>query len=178
MTIKTEDGRELSVSVPIADLPRVLSLPMLPPPGLLLGPAEAASNQFRWWSNVNWEDMQKFALTHGKEGNALLQSFRMEAFVRVIAKIAHGAAWSGISQELRASFTMLLPDLILGKQASWFPFIGGDDIEGHPPEEYLNVIEAMGVPMGKKEYLVMRVRLFAPLGAPNFYAVAGVRDTI
>ena len=47
MTIKTEDGRELSVSVPIADLPRVLSLPMLPPPGLLLGPAEAASNQFR-----------------------------------------------------------------------------------------------------------------------------------
>ncbi len=176
MVIKKDDGGQARVEVPLSELPRLMTLPFLPPPPLLLDPGVEPSRNFSWWTTQDPDDLAIFARTHGQGGHAFIQNFLMDYFVRVIAKIAHGAVWGGIDQDLRATFTMLLPDIITGKQLDWLPFIGGDEEEDAPPEEFLNVIEPMIVPMGDKEYLVVRVRLFAPMQAPSYYAVAGVRD--
>jgi len=94
------------------------------------------------------------------------------AMTRFIAKIAHGYAFHVAGDE----FEPFLADFILRgpeQLADCMVHVGSDTTELEPETANLHELSANWAEIDKVEHLLVRVRLFANLGAPTYLIVAG-----
>ena len=174
MSVETE-GRIEFVEAPVNRRPHATIMFAFPRPGILAGltPEESANVRLpglwfygqqdeaaRLWTKENYPDAKR----HGA-----VASFHPVLFQKMLAKIAHSFAVAEIGY---GKFNPLLPKAIIG-EAPWQPgyLVGGNPNEP-PPSEYINEIGFRNqVSIKGQPYLVVRIRLFANLGAPTYYVV-------
>lgn len=122
------------IRVPVADHPGVpAKLPLLQPPGMRFEAAkELPQIQTTDWlviTQVNRAKAKKIADSTGaNQLSAKTPGADLPAFMRLLAKVAHGAAYDVFDA---AGFVPLLPDYILGTDPH-LPFVVGGAIQQMP----------------------------------------------
>ncbi|MGV2977237.1 hypothetical protein AB1P65_17420 [Roseibium alexandrii] len=168
----TIDGNEVTIDLPIRTHPGLIALPVYMPPNIFAAIPEGASTMCGLWSravNFNPTALTSAGLTNVKGELDTLP------FIQMLAKTAHSflVAEFGLKR-----FQPKVRDFAITKferdenPTEIFEFIGGSaDIE--PPTD--NTHEIGWYPYGFDTllYLVVRIRLFAKLGAPTYHVVAG-----
>lgn len=156
---------EVKVMIDVADYPPTLLLARLGPPEALTGIA-GSGNIIQLWHHQfampDWRLMKlKYNLT-----NFAYSSLDNRSFFRMLAKIAHSYAVATLRID---GFKPLLREFILEENDQvTTPFVGGIP-EDQPAQTSLHVID-----MEPHDTLVVvRLRLFAMLGAPTYRVVAG-----
>ena len=96
-----------------------------------------------------------------------LPSLDTDALCRVLAKIAHSYA---VAELGLGGFTPLLREFIRGEGGDRFRYVGGEFKPGAPGAG----LHEIGFEQGVTGYLVVRIRLFASLGAPVYRVVVGL----
>ena len=94
--------------------------------------------------------------------------FRIDHFVRFLAKIAHGYAVAKAGDLL----TPLLLPIIHGDLTKQYDLIGGNGKE-LPARDFLWQVAPTVSVIAGRIYMVVSIRLFAFLGAPVYQVVAG-----
>jgi len=161
------DGRDVVVELPIADYPTMLFFPRLGPPGFLVGrPRDHADMREMWVYQLNLNPLSFEKYQIQSMSSAVMDTQR---FSQMLAKIAHSYAVARLGL---GNFSPLLLSHILKTEGYPWHFVGGDDApllsSTALHELSCNECEANG-----KRYIVVRVRLFAFLGAPNYSVVVG-----
>lgn len=157
--------------------PRILCLPELPPPGILVGrlpSTDLVCERMLIWSGFDPSE-QPFRETS--------LHFNWPAFFRMLAKIGHGYAVGQLGID---SFVHLLPQVILGDRPNLAQYLVGlserpyYSLPGEPPEDdpldptYTSHETYIRFKLHKSDILAIAgVRLFAPHGAPFYECVAG-----
>jgi hypothetical protein len=167
----TVDGKDVKVSLPLKRTPLMLFFIMMDSPGILIGrPAEIPSFNGAW---------VKPFLEDGPRMPAGLQGMATPAldthkFMQFLAKIAHCYAVSVVGDEMKP----LLPDIILTDPAPPpnFHLIGGHG-NTNPGDATVNLheLELGWETSSGVEYAIVRIRMFAKLGAPIYRVVTGYR---
>ena len=103
----------------------------------------------------------------------MLGSFEILSFCRLIAKIAHAAAFLDLNWT--DPWEPLLPDLVLGNTKEYDILVGGTDRVYNSPEEMGFPVLFESVDVGAERYLVAELRLFAWNGTPTYRVVVGRR---
>jgi len=152
----------------VRDLPAAYLALHLPPAKLLA--AENANSEAKIWM---WHNTTAEELTLLQKNQALhLGKFRPSDMYRFLAKIAHGIAVGELGTEV---FSPSLTGIILGTDEDYPRCIGGL-IELEPPDpEQLHVwnVGWARTPDGRG-YAIVRLRMYALLGAPTYLIIAGV----
>lgn len=168
------DGNEVK-SVPIADHPSALIMPIMPPPTAYIGIHETEDLPPAVYVSITpmGKQMLENARKIGKDIN-LTRGLNALEFYQLIAKIAHSFAIAEIGQ----TFAPYLINLIEGRAPMFASHLVGSGIGDPPaPSNSLHEVDfAKSLPGPKgDELLQVRVRLFANLGMPNHYAIVGSR---
>ncbi len=100
-----------------------------------------------------------------------LGSFEILNYCRLLAKIAHAAAF--LDQNWTSVIEPLLADLILGKSKEYSTLVGGIDRMANEPEEASFPIFIESVDANEQRYIVAQLRLFANQGSPIYRVVVG-----
>jgi hypothetical protein len=148
-------------------------------PGILVGdpPSETFLPQSMWVHNPDsGKDPRRFGGIGYKLG-----SFNPLLFGRMLAKIAHSFA---VADQGAHSFRPFLSDLILGKNNSLLSYLVGGELDPSPAVEALHrlhlhclrplprsFIHANKEPL--RLLLIVDIRLFAHMGAPQYRVVVG-----
>ena len=154
--------------------PALHILPAFDPPGMLKG--DEVSNEFRnvrlhtWMPNDLNSRMDKLKASGLKKSVA--NQFRLGDFVRLLAKIAHGAA---VADYGLGSFNPFLAKLILGESEGCAPFVGGTGLPPSPPDSAAHTVSTVLLVKRGRTLVVVNIRLFAYLAppAPEYCVVAG-----
>lgn len=167
----TVDGKEVKVSLPLKRTPLMLFFIMMDSPGILIGrPADIPSFNGAWIKPFI-EDGPRMPSGLQTMATPALDTYK---FMQFLAKIAHCYAVSMVGEELKP----LLPQIILSDPAPPpnFSLIGGSG-NTHPSEATasLHELELNWQTSYGIDYAVVRIRLFAKLGAPIYRVVAGHR---
>ena len=171
-TIKIQgsaNGKNIEINLPIKTSPVILFFAQLGAPGILIGrPINIADMRGAWVKHLNADAVlaprgfQSFA-------SPVLDTYKFSQF---LAKIAHGFVVDSFGD----SFTPLLRELIRNKHPTnqRYDLVGGtSDSEG--PSDNLHELGAEWRPAKGITYAVVRIRLFANLGAPTYLVVAGTQ---
>lgn len=166
------DGSFREVEVPAGEHPATLVLPVFDEPGLLAGgPSQESKQSFKMWFAL--PDTNVFNLPQRHSASAMkIGSFEISNFSRLLAKIAHAAAFYTDSK-WTTSFEPLLVDLILGKTTEHKALVGGNGLVNNAPEDMSFPIFFESVDGGEDRYLVAEFRLFAENGTPVYRVVSG-----
>jgi hypothetical protein len=160
-------GQDINVKLPLADYPTLLFFPRLGPPGLLVGrPRDRVDMRAMWMYslNLNPQSLAKYGIQ--SMASAVMDTPR---FSQMLAKIAHSYAAAVIGLD---GFVPLLLDHILHPDGFPWHFVGGIEND-EPPSGFLHEIGHEERELDGKIFLVVRVRLFANLGAPSYFIVTG-----
>jgi hypothetical protein len=161
-------GKDVKLELPIEDYPTMLFFPHLGPPGILAGRPRDLADMREFWiyrMNLNPHSFAKYRIE--SMASAVMDTQR---FSQMLAKIAHAYAVACYGVQ---GFKPLLLEHILGDGAFPFHFVGGTD--GDPPRRgALHEISDEVCKVNGQSYLLVRLRLFASLGAPTFVIVAGL----
>jgi hypothetical protein len=163
----TVSGKDVNIDLPIEDYPTMLFFPGLGPPGILVGRARELGDMRQMWTynmNLNLKTFAKYGIQ--SMASAVMDTHR---FSQMLAKISHSFAVARLGLE---GFTPLLLDHILGAGESPWHFVGGGN-DDPPPSLALHEIGHQECDTNGKRYLMVRVRLFAGLGAPDYLVVTG-----
>jgi hypothetical protein len=166
------DGGRREVEVPSNEHPATLMLPVFAKPRILSLLGEERRETFIMWLALPDSDVLSLPQRH----NASLMklgSFEILSFCRLLAKIAHGAAF--LDLHWTDSWEPLLPDLILGRTDKYDILVGGTDRVENAPEEMGFPVFFESVDIGEERYLVAELRLFAGQGTPTCRVVVGRR---
>ncbi|HVW74764.1 MAG TPA: hypothetical protein VHC39_14105 [Rhizomicrobium sp.] len=164
--VRNEGEKEQRFDVPIEDYPTTLLMLTAREALIFLPPGSPHDGQV--W-NYFATDIGKFVAKYG------LHSFSHPAldahsFLRMLGKIAHSFLTAEIGL---GTFRPTLPDMILGKSEDFWRYIGGVDKPGPASEELHEIsIEPPRQHEGRSYHMV-RLRLFARLGAPAYLIAAG-----
>jgi hypothetical protein len=153
--------------VPYDDHPTLLALYRLRPPGLLCGAKREDSDN----NSIQgiWHHVQAPAQGEPKEPSHVEVQLHLILQLKLIAKIAHGYATYRYGID---GFDPFLTDFIRGQNFSNPSFlIGGEFGPIPPPIKGTWHIKSSRLPAGN--LVLVRVRLFAHLGAPVYVAVVG-----
>jgi hypothetical protein len=166
------DGKEVEVDLPVEEIPVLLFLLQLGPPGILCGrPPQEAQMHGGWIFNLSG-DWGVARRKHGVQ-NMMSPVVNTQQLCQFLAKIAHGYATFALGEQ----FKPLLTDFIrTGETVGRFHLIGGN-VENGPPSENLHELGIDWWRVEQAEYALVRIRLFASLGAPTYLVVAGQRRT-
>ena len=160
-------GKDVNVNLPLEDHPTMLLFPRLGPPGILVSrPQEHADMRGMWVYrlNLNPASLSKYGIQ--SIASAVMNTHR---FSQMLAKIAHSFAVARFGLH---GFTPILLDHILHTGKCPWHFVGGRD--GDPTvSNALHEIEHEECETVAKRFLLVRVRLFANLGAPGYVVVTG-----
>jgi hypothetical protein len=166
-TIKVQGkvaGKDVEIFLPIKNVPVLLFLLRLGPPGILNNrPSNIAEMEGAWFAH----------LTPGPLVPAGFESFASPTldtykFCQFLAKIAHCFAVDVLGD----GFTPLLLDVIREEARSTrYDLIGGARNDDH--SENLHELALIRQRAGGVDYALVRIRLFANLGAPTYLVVAG-----
>ncbi len=157
------------VMVAIEDYPISILLLHLGPPPALTGDVASAGRPTGTWCHFFRRDTAVLRWKYGlKEfGTSSLDSW---ALSRVLAKIAHSYAVAELGLE---GFSALLAEPIREQADHIYNFVGGAQ-EYLPPSNHLHEI-GFEPTSSEHDYIVVRIRLFAFLGAPVYRVVVGTR---
>jgi len=164
-------GKDVNISLPIADYPTMLFFPRLGPPGILARrPRDHADMRGMWiyQLNLNPLNLAKYGIQN--MASAVMDTTRLS---QMFAKIAHSYAVACLGLD---SFTPMLLDHILRPEGYPWHFVGGGtdapSASGALHEIGYEEIDASGT-----RYIIVRLRLFAYLGAPEYVIVTGRIDS-
>ena len=154
--------------------PRILCLPSLPRPGILVGRPltdELICGNMHIWSGFDPSD----GPFRGVQIN-----FNISAFIRMLEKIAHGHAVGELGID---GFSHLLPPVILGEFSKISQhlvgvsdnefFVPNDDVDPINPSYTAHEIYLKLLRRESDILAIVGVRLFAAHGAPFYECVAG-----
>ena len=171
-TIKVQgkaNGKDVEIYLPLKKSPAILFFIQLGPPGILVGrPKNIADVRAAWFIHLNASTMlapqgfQSFA-------SPILDTFKFSQF---LAKIAHGFAVDAFGN----AFAPMLRELILNQQPTdqRYDVIGGI-VEPQPASDNLHELAAEWRVANGTTYAVVRIRLFANLGAPAYLVAVGTQ---
>jgi hypothetical protein len=167
------NGKNVEFDLPIEEIPVLLFLLQLGPPGILSGrPPHEAHMHDGWVLNLSGD----WGMASRKHGVRTMMSpvVNTQHLCQFLAKIAHGYA----TFTLWDQFEPLLNEFIrTGETVGRFHFVGGN-IENSPPSENLHELGIDWWKVGQVDYAVVRIRLFASLGAPTYLVVAGRKPSV
>jgi hypothetical protein len=167
----TVGGKDVKISLPIRRMPLMLFFMTMDSPGLLIGrPANLPSMNAVWVKAFTEGGPRMPAGLQGMASPAL----DTHEFMQFLAKIAHCYAVSALGDEL----IPLLPDIILADPASSpnFNLIGGyGNSHTGDPTANLHELDLSWQSSYGVEYAIVRIRMFAKLGAPTYRVVVGQR---
>lgn len=162
--------------VPLNDYPDVLMFPIFDNlPGILFHVPKGPATASRTLVLSNRQEVSRIAAQHKPGRVHIKRKNSTDAFVRMVAKIAHGFAY----RDYGSNLSPLLLDIIEGKsinEAGYF--IGGPaSLMPGPETKHLHEVSSMvcfdGIE-GHPYFLVVEVGLFSRHGAPQYVAVAGM----
>jgi hypothetical protein len=156
--------------VPITDHPKMLVMPVfLQPPGILIGqtPNTRLNLVYRVFERRNR------TLTPTEQGTKVFLHFENAAFVRMLAKIAHGFAVGELGLD---GFDPDLPDLVLGRNLALASYLIGLSNEQQPVTSGLLSHQiGWGIfPWANRLLIGVRMCLFAVHGTPAYTVIVGV----
>ncbi|MGF1610714.1 MAG: hypothetical protein ACFCUQ_15030 [Kiloniellales bacterium] len=160
-----KDG-ESPREVPTEQMPHMIALPLLPPPGLAIGKSYGADYGFAgvWQCQLPGYRAKFDALGKNVQLSA---KFELGPFSRMLAKIGHALAVAYLGY---GTFEPYLPDIILGKRTNAVDYVGG--AEGKlPPQDSLHGL-FVGV-LREHPNIIALVSLFQPFGAPTYRIEVG-----
>jgi hypothetical protein len=161
---------ERKVMVPMADYPVSLLLVLFDTPHLITG--------------VVFDDQVVGAWAHFFKGVAelLAKKYGLDVFVttsldvyalcKTLAKIAHAYAVAEMGID---RFTHMLPHYIVGGYDEWATYYVGGLPKSESAGSTLHEISIEAPTVETWRYVVVRIRLFANVGAPTYRVVAGER---
>jgi len=160
--------KDVNIDLPIDDHPIMLFFPRLGPPGLLVDRPKDQADMREFWTyhfNLNPATFAKYGIKN--ISSAVMDTQR---FSQMLAKIAHSYAVARLG--LNAFTPLLLDHIFRTGGFSPFHFVGGRDVNPSVTHA-LHEIGHEEYDHDGKRYLIVRVRLFAYLGAPDYYVVTG-----
>jgi len=162
------NGKNVEFDLPIEEIPVLLFLLQLGPPGILSGrPPHEAHMHGGWIFNLSGD----WGIPRRKHGLQTTMSpvVNTQQFCQFLAKIAHGYATFILGDQFEP---LLIEFIRTGKTVGRFHLVGGN-IENRPPSDNLHELGIDWWKVGQADYAVVRIRLFASLGAPTYLVVAG-----
>lgn len=158
-----------TVDVPVEQLPAICIFPQLNAPRIFAPPDAGAGWTGEFWL---WQEHVETPapIASSTDGASIhVGKVNPELFARFLAKIAHGYAVAYLGVD---GFTPFLPGLILDDSSDPFLYVGG---YSEPPADpaALHQFEQGHAVLGGTKYALVRIRLFASLGAPEYVVVAG-----
>jgi hypothetical protein len=165
------NGVNRKVEIPADEHPGTLILPVFAEPRLLTLSTDKRRESFIIWLAL--QNLDILSLSKRYDASAIqLGSFEILNFCRLLAKIAHGAAYY-LLPGWTEKFEPLLVELILGKSREHDLLVGGND-------RVENAAQDMGFPLcfesadvGGERYLIAEFRLFALEATPIYRVVVG-----
>jgi hypothetical protein len=147
----------------------MLALPVFKGPGMMRGLAKNQCTEEEAFVK-GWFHFEKFEKSEPSKPLWVEMKWTYLMLIRMIAKIAHGAAvWEfGLD-----SFEPFLLPLILGSDVSEGHYLVGGVPVDIPPNWGPNNVEIRLLGNKRPYLIVVSVRLFANLGAPAYHAVVG-----
>ena len=172
---KSEGGVDTRVDVAVADYPSALLLLTLPDPPILWALANYGSSSFDIPRFIRWFNYDENLLRekYGIEKWSTI-SLNTRYFCRMLAKIGHSFA---VAQLGLNGFNPILRDMIRDPDMTSravLPFVGGQLPE--PPRKALHFAEVVNTEIGDTTFVLVKIRLFAQLGAPTYLVVAGTKS--
>lgn len=168
--VSVVNGKDVKIDLPLGEHPTVLFIASFRPPRLIGGQGGIGGGF------VHTFNAPEAAIRRGAEAIAS-HGFDTVVFSQMLAKIAHGYAIAKIGAR---SFVPYLVPFILRKfeRADHYPacydLVGGNpDLFAPSEPEELHQLGHEIVGHGNKRVIVVGIRLFANLGAPLFWVVAG-----
>jgi hypothetical protein len=164
--VRKEGEKEQRIDVPVEDYPTTL-LMLVPLEAEIFLPSGSPHDGTAW--NYFATDIGNFAAKYRLHSFAH-PALDSHSFLRMIAKIAHSFLTAEMGVE---AFRPTLPDVILGKSEEFWRYVGGI-VDPGPASDQLHEIsiEQQRSHEGRSFYMV-RLRLFANLGAPAYMVAAG-----
>lgn len=159
-------GKDITVTLPVAEAPAVLFLLNLGPPGILAQrPTHVADVRGAWFVHLKGPLVpQGFTSL----ASPILDTFK---FCQFLAKIAHCFATDVLGDE----FKPMLLDLIRNEpRDARYDLVGGT-LLNEPATGNLHELALESRKVESASYVVVKIRLFASLGAPTYLVVAGQR---
>jgi hypothetical protein len=158
-------GKDVDIVLPIKNVPAMLLLLNLGSPGILIGrPIDIAEVRGAWFKHLS----SGAPVPPGFEAfsSPILDTFK---FAQMLAKIAHCFAIATLAD----GFDPMLVDFIREKANSpRYDLVGG--MSGNePPSENLHELELKWQKSSGINYVLVKIRLFASLGAPTYVVVVG-----
>jgi hypothetical protein len=141
--------------------PDIFMLPKVPPPRALFGPWPSP-NSVTAWGYASLSDFPKDTVVG--------VPFRADTYGRMMAKIAHAFAVAEVGLD---GFAPVLQPTILSEQEDPFQFVGCQEQADLPKQSWLHEMSFLCWEQKGACYLVVKVRLLAHLGAPEYYVVVG-----
>ncbi len=183
VVLKTPEG-EVEVDVPLADNPFWLMMLTMPPPGFLLGRSKDADKKGISCHPVMISERGRVeklaAVARTRDGTTEAQqtvTWDPGAFWKLLAKVAHCYA---VAYRGYGSFRPFLTEFIRGcDEQGGAHFVGGAySAEGLPIESLgsspgLHEARISEISDGRRNVLVARLQLFAPLRPPVYDVAAG-----
>jgi hypothetical protein len=180
------DPGQSKIQVPLDEHPHILIMPIISGrPAILTGSNDPWS-EFRFPFHDRVETARRFAL-HG-EHVAVDTPFHMDAFLRLLAKIAHGMLFAEF--EMAGIRPLLLNIIKEGETEEAWRLIGQEPFVVRYNPFTRMISEGGGRPTGPivqttveqapdgRIVIVVRIRLFSEYGAPTYVVVAGESDTL
>ena len=162
--------------IPARDYPRLLYLPIFPPPSILLGRGPPETVQIRLWTAIKTHDVKKIPVYKTSDEQGISGSVPIQAFCRMLSKIAHCFAFVKMRELNDNDFEPLLPAYIRNATGSPFYLIGCRDNSPPRTPGVLHSLECRLRRSGESEVLYVNLRLFAGTGAPIYEVVTGRRS--
>jgi hypothetical protein len=167
--IVTREGDVRRIHKAPEKLPHVYALPVFPNP-YFLSRRDLTGNTFggAWWQYSE----KPMSLVLEELGAEFIQTETIwpAKLARFVAKMAHAHAWAVFGPV----FEPFLPSIIMGENTRYIEFVGGilSEVEPDSFDHAFKIFRSTRTD-DDDSYLVARVRFFASIGAPVYYAVIG-----
>ncbi len=180
------EGASQRMMVPASEYPAApIAMPVLPPAGIKYGYPKTTQIDHLNFVNISPYHVGRMnrliyrLLLLGAKSATFTVRFQFKAFMRLLAKIAHGAAIANFGLD---TFEPLLPDYILGRDKSLSYVIGGTNdklVLKNPtvfgPEDgvQFHVLKQGVSSYNCISYVVCRIQLFSFLQTPPYEVIVG-----
>lgn len=170
------------IQVPIEEAPFIVLFPHYDLPNLLSGIDSAAElgpeTRTLWIRGGSirdgiFQNLKPLAETLGVYGVQPFGEARMVEFCLMLAKIAHSFAVAELGE---AAFVPYLREVITKRELTNRATVIGGLMKCESASPDLHNLSIRESPPGKEELVVVRLRLFARLGTPTYFVVAGRRN--
>ena len=164
--VRAPGEKERRFDIPVKDYPTTLVLLHAREAGVFLPPgAEQGGTVWNYLAT----DIGVFLAKYGFHSLAN-PALDTHSFMRMIGKIGHAF----LSAELGwGNFSPTLPPMILGQSQNFWEYIGGEPDSGPASEELHEIALVSARHHNGRSFYMVRLRLFARLGAPSFLIAAG-----